>query len=340
MKKKEVVLHYCHGIFLDTFERAEFLRFGVLEGFRKTQPLLDYFLDAGYVVTILTDVHNLDFPDNINIKIVKNISEAFDYFNVSKPSIGIVWNGSDSSDLFFINWLRSIGSKVLLLEYGFYPQSTHIRVTTGGVLSSADPAPAELYDAITPNEVNGFLAELRYDFFGNHIEDHDSSVLVLQTDMDSSVVLGSPFPYMENFIRYLKGVNFNFEDLSVRFHPKMPSGTVQHLESILGEIRRDTSSVNDSLLQNNFFIGINSTMLYEAALLGRRVVNFGFVSSPDFGSFYSGLEFINSGFDNGYWIRNSYKRDKNIYFVYRYKQFNVNKPLDPYCIRYLESVIH
>jgi len=325
--KRNVVIFNAYSIFETNKVRSSWLTKGVTEGLSKAAPLFEYLNAEGFSVIYVTDTEastQLCISD-IQVEVIGNSRQFYELTICLNPVISIFWNGAEYSIQQAQWWLASQGSRIFYLEYGFFPQNKHIRISTGFPLSAANRTPRSLYDPIAKGEVDNCLHDLRSQF---PRPDPHSKVLVLQTDYDSSLLIGSPFQTMQSFIEYLLKAEFDFSDIAVRFHPKMPSETKAEILSILISVKLDSwQSSADSLSHNEFFFGINSTLLQEAILVGRKVINFGQMFSEESHAMYSGDLYATLGFDDHLWNSQKPQRDKSIYFLYKYRQFQTCAPL-------------
>ncbi|MDD2943137.1 MAG: hypothetical protein PHC51_09255 [bacterium] len=98
--------------------------------------------------------------------------------------------------------------------------------------------------------------------------------LPLQIDTDTSIALSSPFKTMAAFITFLEQWIPPDYEVIVKLHPKatyayVPVSSRANFRIVAG------GSLEQWLASSEIVIGINSTVLLEAAVLGKRVVAFG-----------------------------------------------------------------
>ena len=96
----------------------------------------------------------------------------------------------------------------------------------------------------------------------------------LQVDTDTSIREGSPFSSMREFIAFLEGWIPESCQVIIKAHPKAK------YDYVLGSTRQNFSiraagSIDEFIDAADVVVGLNSTVLLEAAALGKRVVAFG-----------------------------------------------------------------
>lgn len=339
MIKRKVLVNLFSTTFYQDDIRIKFLQEGTQEGIRKSIILFKHLQSMGHEIILMTnfELNSTDF-DIFNIIKINSPEDAFIKFKKLNPEIGIIWNGSDSADKIVESWFKNLNAKIFYLEYGFFPQNQHIRLSTGGVLGAAKKLPLSFINDIRRDSLLCNLSSLRSKYKDKTVTDQ-AAVLVLQTDNDSSIVMGSPYTTMMSFLMALKKKNFDFSTVNIRFHPLMPLTTKESLIENFNLSKIDQSaSTSESLSSHDFFLGVNSTMLYEAALLGKKVINFGSVHLDYSRDFYSGFDFLDSGFVLPFWDAESSRRDLSLMTLYQFKQFNLHS-ISPSFSDYLDFLI-
>ncbi len=337
-----IYLFASHVLLATNKDYASRIRDGVAEAIQKALPLLSY-LSSKADITVVADSEAsvpVMLSECCEVRLFDEISDLYDFTESQPPALAIFWNGGDYSSHVYETWVRSFGGESLYLEYGFYSQGGHVRLDVGGVLSAADLPDKMMYAMIDDGEVAQYLASVRVAVDKASYPPGKKPLLVLQTDHDSSVVLGSAFPRSIDFVRFLKESAFNFEECVVRFHPKMPKSSVDELMIVFGDGVTVDSSANpmESLRRHDLFIGVNSTLLYEAALLGKRVVNFGAMYGGRLLG-VPGRQFLSQDFDWSQWQADALQRDRFIYFCHRYRQFSIADGLNELNRRYVDEAL-
>ncbi|MDP3702377.1 MAG: hypothetical protein Q8R72_15880 [Hylemonella sp.] len=319
---------------------------GTAEGLALASPLWDYLSRSYELVLVAANgrVFDRQLPPSIDVVYFDTAGELYRYVEHTPPVAAILWNGTDLASTIFVNWIKALAGKVLTLEYGLFPQGEFIKIEAGGVLAAADAPPQQLLESIQSPAVDEYLTSLRlpYDMapvsFPNSINSQNA-LLVLQTDYDSSIALGSPFPELKVFINYLVSSGFDFSKVSVRKHPKMPSEDFVSAFNDISQVCIDDSPTPiHALTKYSIFFGLNSTLMYEAVLLGKPVVNFGTMYGMN-GFTLSGYEYLRSGLDSKHWESTRRSRELIVYFMHRFRQFSVTGPLSETFVRYLKTLL-
>ena len=200
------------------------------------------------------------------------------------PDFVFCWNGSSPGDRVTATLAARRGARMVFSEQGWFPQATTLYFDLAGTnarcgtrhqlhpppegerlerFEGARQAYAEAVGA-TPATPGRFAIAP---------PDLTKPVFVpLQDERDLNIVQDSPFTTMDAFVGFLTRT---WPDLRfvVRPHPKFPSPALGGYPNVT--LDDPKKPMFRSLAECGMVIGINSTTLLEAALLGHTVVSFG-----------------------------------------------------------------
>jgi capsule polysaccharide export protein KpsC/LpsZ len=179
----------------------------------------------------------------------------------------IVWNGSMRVHSPIINKCRSLHIAVTYAECGFFPQKQFFYLDKCGVNAKSQLNQDDLC-WVTENEVS-MLAMARSHYQVQHQVEQGNYILVpLQVPSDSNIINHSRFKNgMQEFINYIEAL-YPDEQLWFKPHPKdrfKDNYHYTHGRTVEGDL-------NALIAGAKKIHGINSSVLYEAALMGKEVV--------------------------------------------------------------------
>lgn len=193
-------------------------------------------------------------------------------FFILKSAISIVmWNGSIPILFDCVKrYIHSIGKKFLYAECGFFPQKEYFYLDRMGINFNRELATDDL--GWVSDSHYQRLVDLREQFFENVNPfklEHDYVFCPLQLSDDSNIMMNSQFHHgMQDFIDYINEFYQN-SHLKVVFkpHPKdFNSYSYDFGNAIV--VHEDSRSL---ILGAERIHGINSTVIFEAALAGKDI---------------------------------------------------------------------
>jgi acetyltransferase-like isoleucine patch superfamily enzyme len=202
--------------------------------------------------------------------------------NAPPPDLIVIFNGNFHFQRTFMAEVRKRGwmDRCLFMEVGWFTQRDSIQLNVRGVNARSDlvgcrPPPItdrqrSIYElwrarylvsrvgALAPN-ANGTARRL---------------LVPLQVDTDTAVQESSPFKSMRAFIAHLEDFIPEGWEVVIKAHPKATYD--YHLTSRRSDFRFAASgSIYDFIREADLVVGLNSTVLIEAALVGLPVLSFG-----------------------------------------------------------------
>ncbi len=177
----------------------------------------------------------------------------------------LFWNGSTRCFAPLKQQLRRLKRLFTYVECGFFPQSEFFYLDKLGINAQSQLRSDDL-DWL-PSNYRDFLHDFSRQYFADVVAypGNDFVFVPLQLESDSNVQNNSRFNRgMQGFIDYICQ-QYQDENLVFKAHPKDPKKHQYHLPS--GKWANETSSL--ALIKSAKKVhGINSTVLFEAALLG------------------------------------------------------------------------
>lgn len=212
--------------------------------------------------------------------------DHFDYVLDSvQPDFVFCWNGSSPGDRTTATMASAAGAKMVYSEQGWFPQSATLYFDMTGTNARCGTR-RKRYAPLGEKERVRFL-KLRADYISacgiGALFDPDRFILALpdlskpvfvplQDERDLNIVQDSPFKTMDAFVGFLT-TTWPELRFRVRPHPKFPSPALSAYPNV--DLDDPKRPMFDSLAQCGMVMGINSTTLLEAALLGKTVISFG-----------------------------------------------------------------
>ncbi len=178
-----------------------------------------------------------------------------------------LWNGSRSEFYFLNAKLASLGIKPKFVECGFFPQRQYFYIDEVGINANRYLADDDL-SWVNEKHLEQ-LSAIRNKFFNNIRPAHeyyDYIFVPLQMPNDSNVQNHSRFKKgMQEFIDFIES-QYPHQDIVFKRHPK----DINQYTSRVGKFSDADSRA--LILAANIIHGINSTVLFEAALAGKTVI--------------------------------------------------------------------
>ena len=190
-----------------------------------------------------------------------------------EPDFVFVWNGNSDGDRKVIEQARAAQAKMVYGELGWFPQKGHLHFDLNGVNADSSFSVPN-FPKLLPLEQKE-LDDFREGFRKGKPplkEPGDYHLITLQDETDSNI-LNSTFDCMTDFVcdvmREHKEDGLPFR---VRKHPHHPH---VDLSDVDGEYTLDEGDLYESIAGAHTVHAINSTVLLEAAMLGKRISPWG-----------------------------------------------------------------
>ncbi len=192
-------------------------------------------------------------------------SKAADAIKYS--AMAVIWNGLQHNAPLATRMCRRRGIPVCYIEWGLLPQSATFSVDPSGFCG--DSILASDVSWVTDADVEN-LRKIRKQLQEQHPLQGGNHVLVpLQIENDTQVLYFSPYRSMEEFVADVERM-YPSDRIIVRPHPKSPTKRTFARAEVDG-----AGSFLEAAARARLVIGITSTCLYEAAILGVPVLALG-----------------------------------------------------------------
>nr|WP_067286505.1 hypothetical protein [Marinobacterium profundum] len=207
-----------------------------------------------------------------------------------KPDVCFIWGGRTDADRKTADLIKEYSSncKVLYSEAGWFPQRDRIYFDNEGTNAEASFSKKLIVgEIITERDRQNFLRmrnrivrrDLGLHFFSQvsefKIEPPDTikKILVpLQDENDSNIRYSSPFKTMRSFVEYLSNSYPQYQFV-VRQHPRAPVDNLPVLANV--EYQDKSVDLFKQFDEIGLVIGINSTVLLQAAMHNKTVIALG-----------------------------------------------------------------
>jgi carbonic anhydrase/acetyltransferase-like protein (isoleucine patch superfamily) len=221
-----------------------------------------------------------DTPDDLDHANQRRHSAVARLIEECSPDWIILWSGNFHYQTGTRQAIADTGmaSRVLFGEVAWYPQGDYLYFDTQGV-NAFSTIRGGVYPPLLPHQ-KVRLDIWRDRFQMRHFGGDPAPVIKgrvfvpLQIDTDTSIARSSPFKTMGEFIRFLETWIPPGHDVVLKLHPKatydyVPSSKRPEFRVVAG------GAIAEMLASAEVVVGINSTVLLEAAALGKRVIAFG-----------------------------------------------------------------
>lgn len=190
-------------------------------------------------------------------KIVKRRSSEYDLI--------IIWNGNKPRTGKVVSKFKNI----LFMERAWFPQSDYIFLDRSGINAKSSLMHDNLLwvnDDII-NKYRKFKNEYcRYNWTGS-----GGYVLVLlQMESDTNIIEHSPIKKMQDLVNFVE-YNYNNDIILIKPHPKVLNPGITTNSSIV----TDETDLHKLISDSKLVVGINSTALLEARMIGAPVISLG-----------------------------------------------------------------
>lgn len=180
-----------------------------------------------------------------------------------------VWNGSyPKVRKELVEPLYKNGTRIVFVELGWFPQAEYVYFDQSGTNAYSELISSSLdwLDEADFAELDRTAKAYR----GSRTITEGGYVFVpLQLPHDTQVALFSPYKWMGEFVRHVRWV-FRGKRIIFRRHPKDPK---TYADLNLG--KDGEGDLMDLICNADLVYGLNSTVLLEAALLGKQVTAIG-----------------------------------------------------------------
>jgi capsule polysaccharide export protein KpsC/LpsZ len=184
--------------------------------------------------------------------------------SIKRANMVVIWNGWQHGGPLATRLCKRRGIPVCYLEWGILPQSTTFIVDPSGFC--ADSILAKDLSWITDHDME-LLDTTRKELQQQYPITPEGFVLVpLQIENDSQILYHSPYTCMEEFVEEVEAA-YPDQRIVVRCHPQSNAERKFRRAEINNE-----GSFLEMAARASVVVGISSTTLYEAAILGVHVV--------------------------------------------------------------------
>lgn len=193
--------------------------------------------------------------------------ELIDTKKLNGAKAAIIWNGSKKNHSFFIKFCRENKIPVTYAECGFFPQSDHFYLDKSGVNLSSQLK----HDSLEWLTKKDFccVKEKKEELFGGRVNRDNGYIFVpLQIESDSNIQNHSMFKNgMQEYIDFIVS-NHKSENVIFKPHPKDEKSEYYNYRG--AQVSFDDTL--DLIASSSCVRGINSSVLFESALFGKKVI--------------------------------------------------------------------
>jgi hypothetical protein len=219
--------------------------------------------EAAYLSQLFTALRTA----GVKVKLHHPLDVLSDQYLSAAESV-IVWNGSSSTFLPIMQRLEALNVPLTFAECGFFPQSQYFYFDQLGV-NDQSQLKLDNLNWVTAEHINA-LETIRSLFFAGVTPYPDSGYIFvpLQVPNDSNILNNSSFTSgMQAFIDFIEK-KYSSEKIIFKAHPKDRMKSTYSLKH--GTFSEDNS--RSLILSAKLVHGINSSVLYEAALAKKAVI--------------------------------------------------------------------
>jgi hypothetical protein len=201
----------------------------------------------------------------------RNVGSNDDLFNaasvIKHSSMAFIWNGLQGGAPLATRMCVRRGIPVCYIEWGLLPQSTTFSIDPCGFCG--DSILARDVSWVTTADMEN-LYEVRRELQARYpLQEGDHALAPLQIENDTQILYFSPYRTMEEFVADVEAMYPSWKIIA-RPHPK----SSEKRSFVRAEVD-SSGSFLDAAARAGVVVGITSTCLYEAAILGVRVVALG-----------------------------------------------------------------
>jgi hypothetical protein len=186
---------------------------------------------------------------------------------VKQSSMAVIWNGLQYGGPLAARMCRRRGIPVCYFEWGFLPQPATFSIDPcgfcGDSILSNDVSWVTDADMERLYQVRSQLQEQYHLEKGSHI------LIPLQIENDTQILYFSPYQNMEEFVADVEAMYPNVRIIA-RPHPRAPGKRTFARAEVDGN-----GSFLEAAAKAGVVVGLSSTCLWEAAILGVNVVALG-----------------------------------------------------------------
>lgn len=218
--------------------------------------------EAAYLSQLFTALRTA----GVKVKLHHPLDVLSDQYLSAAESV-IVWNGSSSTFLPIMQRLEALNVPLTFAECGFFPQSQYFYFDQLGV-NDQSQLKLDNLNWVTAEHINA-LETIRSLFFAGVTPYPDSGYIFvpLQVPNDTNILNHSRFTSgMQAFIDFIED-KYSSEKIIFKAHPKDRMKSSYSLKH--GVFSEDDS--RSLIMSSKLVHGINTSVLYEAALLGKPV---------------------------------------------------------------------
>jgi len=180
-----------------------------------------------------------------------------------------VWNGLQNHTPLAVEYCKRNGVPYCVFEYGMLPQSDTFFIDPCGLVGRSKLM-GEL-SWVTKQDIEAMVAKRELLQKQHPISDNGDILLVMQIWQDTQVLYNTPYRTMYDFV-YHMGEVFGKDRIVVRPHPQ---GEQDYSDTGVRVQNPKTIGFLDAASAVHSVVGLTSTCLYEAGILGKAVLALG-----------------------------------------------------------------
>lgn len=237
--------------------------------------MADYVVHVGYPEVAQAEAFCKRYADRygLELKSVSLNESAFKTCDVIKhAAFAMIWNGQQQSGELVSSVCRQMRIPHAYFEFGALPQSQTYSVDESGFCCKSSLRDSDLRfvssDDMNRLELTRSALQLEHRF--GEVESAGDILVPLQIENDTQILHSTPYRTMDEFI-FDVCETFGAHRITFKKHPK--SKTFRHVPE--GAAFVETGDFLDLAAAHSLVIGLTSTCLFEAAVMGCRVLAIG-----------------------------------------------------------------
>ena len=199
--------------------------------------------------------------------------------NIVKPDMMFCWNGNSDGDQIIRQIAREYNIKTCYGELGWFPQKNTLYFDPKGANASSEIRGMDFSN----KEIHFALEDFKTSYKKDTMKRINGGYVFvpLQDERDTNIFIHSPFKTMNAFVAHVSTL-FHDEYLLVRRHPRRKDTNISKYPNV--EINND-AHLHTQISRSKFVVGINSTVLLESLVFGKKVVSYGNYLATGTGAF-------------------------------------------------------
>jgi len=203
-----------------------------------------------------------DHPIPVDMKGACDIMEAWG------PDFLFIWNGGTPEDRLIIDHAEAWCITTIFSELGWFPQRETLYFDRLGV-NAASSLSVPVHHAITEDQGDELQDYRRRFLRGKPDPTEQWQLICLQVEDDTNIINGK-FDSMQEFVTKARREIGN-DHVLIRRHPKDPDVKVKNDPPMNPAFFWDKNEIYHSIMGAKCVHACNSTVLLEAAMLGKRI---------------------------------------------------------------------